>query len=412
MSYSPPSGYRRFLFAVFVLAGAMLATDVTAQKSGSTRAESDALWGTGKERVNQNEASKSRAAKRNAQLGAAARRESFLRYNVIGGEEGVDRELTIRGDGTMKLKDESGNVKEGKLSASALKQVIKQFNLFDKLDPVYGEKNSDPFQKTITVSRKVAKNMRKSSAGTVLAPPKNDTDSVTVYDSAGLVIPRDLTRMIDGMDRLIETRLVDKVDVKVEFRGIVASGMIDRFSFPLLMSEPPVPSEMWFHIAVANLTEEPFQISFGNEQAYEITIFNDAGEPVWRYSDGKRFGNRGSRERLVKNSLSYIERIPLVDETGVALPAGDYRIRYEVRSQPSFMGESSFKIEAIEPKAQKEEFKSLLARHRAAMKQKEAAAAASGNGKAAKQGKNAKQGKTGNKNKSGGGNKKKRNKGN
>lgn len=360
--------------AVTVMLGAFVC-DVRAQK-GSSKDEGgmDSLWDVDKPK------SKAGASKRTRVLGPSVRRESFLRYTVIGGDEAFDRSVVIRGDGTMKMRDEDGATKESRLNASALRQLIKHFSVFDRLQPVYGEKNSDPFQKTTTLVRNVARSPR--SQGN-----RDGTDTIVIYHSDDTILPVEITKMLIGLDRLVDEKLAERTEMKVEFRGIAAAAMLDRYRYPLVMAQPAEPSEMWVHLSVSNLTDEPLLVEFTSEQAYDITIVDETGGERWRWSRNKTFAERPSKVRLVRDWLSYVERIELRDPTGEPFPPGRYTLRYEVLSVPAFRGETQFVIEAEEPKARREDFRSMLSKHRESLdrandaaKSRKAAAKAAGKG--------------------------------
>lgn len=394
MTERAPMGYRvsrgpiarsRHAACGIAVAAALLglfAGDVRAQKGAGEDKGVGALWGVDAK-------SKDRgASKRSRVLGPSVRRESFLRYTVVGGDEAFDRSVVIRGDGTMKMRDEDGATKESRLNASALRQLIKHFSVFDKLQPIYGEKNSDPFQKTTTLMRNVARSPRAGAS-------RDGTDTIVIYHSEDTILPPEITKMLIGLDRLIDEKLAERTEMRVEFRGIAAAAMLDRYKYSLVMSEPAVPSDMWVHLSVANLTDEAFVVEFASEQMYDITILDEQEKERWRWSHGKTFAERPSKVRLVRDWLSYVERIELRDASGDPFPAGRYTLRYEVLSDPPFRGETQFLIEAEEPKARREDFRAMLSKHQdsldradAATKARKAAAKAAGKGGGKRKNKN------------------------
>ena len=215
--------------------------------SGEARAQSGKggkgdgnMWGVRKERVDKSD----RAPTRRHSFGLGVHRDSFLRYQVIGGDIEGERTLVVRGDGSLKLSEPDGTEKVGALTPGALRQFIQQFQEFEELEPFYGEKNDDPFQKTITLVRRVARRERKSSGGSVLERPTNNADTVTIYAGEGVVLPRSLRRMIDGLERMIETRITEEKPSLALFSGFACGVMIDRPRYTIVLSDPPRVPDM------------------------------------------------------------------------------------------------------------------------------------------------------------------------
>jgi len=355
------------------------------------------LWGVRKERVS----APDRAPSRRHSFGVGVHRDSFLRYQVIGGEIEGERTLIVRGDGSLKLKEPDGSEKVGALTPGALRQFIQQFQEFEELEPFYGQKNDDPFQKTVTLVRRVAKRERKSSRGAVLERPSNNADTVTIYTDEALVLPRALRKMLDGLERMIETRVTEPRPSLALFSGFACGFMIDRPRYTVVLSEPPKIPEMWIQLSLANLADESVTVEFDSAQPYELVLERvETGETVWRWSEGKEFNGRGQRRALARDDLTWVESLELQDAAGVPFPAGRYVLRYEILAQPGFRGEAELSIDYEEPKAKKEDFRSFLADFKRAQA---SGAAAKSSGASASKGPGKSGGKGGGKGSSGGG---------
>jgi hypothetical protein len=352
------------VLAAVVLGGSVFGQEGPAQKTGPN------LWGRRVERLDATQADQGlQRSSAKSRIGTRVRRESYFRYHVVGGEQGIDRVLTIRGDGTARLAVDGEVTKVGTLEPHILKQLgmaIKKKGDFKHLEPVYGEKSADPFQKTTTLVMYVSQSALRSSQGRSVRPESGRTRTVTVYEDPDNPPPVEIQRIFDSLDELVDRRLTDRPEMQVEFLGVAVSGMIDRHVYRVIREETPRVPSLWFHLSVVNFTEIPLHLRFETRQPYEIVIRDELGDEVYRWSDGKDFDVEPTEIDLVADWLSYIERIPLSDVEGGPLPPGAYRIEYEVLSDPAFRGEATFRIEYIDPPEAKQPFKGILARHRAA----------------------------------------------
>jgi hypothetical protein len=192
--------------------------------------------------------------------------------------------------------------------------------------------------------------------------------TVTVYHDDEQPMPIEVQRVIDSIEELVERRLTDRPEMRVEFHGIAASMMIDRQVYRVIKQEKPEVPSLWFHLSVVNFTEEKLDLRFDTHQPYEVVIRNEPGEEVLRWSDGKDFDLEPTEVALVTDWVSYVDSIPLRGVEGGPLPPGRYTLAYEILAEPVYRGETSFRIEYIDPPEKKQSFKGILARHRAATK--------------------------------------------
>lgn len=86
-----------------------------------------------------------------------------------------------------------------------------------------------------------------------------------------------------------------------------------------------------FDIKLTNYETEPKELTFGSGQQYEITIIDEAGNEVYRYSDDRFFTMALIQRRLSPGeSLSWREAWNCTDKEGNRLGKGAYQARIEV----------------------------------------------------------------------------------
>jgi len=373
MSNRRSKGYTGFVGVLALgLAVVLLASPAYPRpQEGARQKAGPDLWGKRMDRMQESmrDADLPRSS-RAARIGPRIRSQSYFRYQTVGGDEGVDRVLTIRGDGSARLMEDGRVTRTTMLESHILKQVarvLKKKDSFKKLEPVYGEKTADPFQQTTTLMMHVAQRPQTSSQGNEVRGEVGKTTTVIVYHDPEHPAPLEVTRILVDLEELVEKRLTERPETPVEFYGVAATGMIDRHLYQVVRSEEPEIPSLWFNFSIVNFTPLPLSIHFPSSQPYEIVIRSEAGEEVYRWSKGKEFPADPVDLELTSDWVSYIEQIPLTGIDGQPLSPGIYTLAYESLGDPAFRGETTFQIEEVDPPEKKQPFRGVLARHRAAM---------------------------------------------
>jgi hypothetical protein len=99
------------------------------------------------------------------------------------------------------------------------------------------------------------------------------------------------------------------------------------------LSVTPSDDALELTLSVANEGDEPVELDFRDAQRVDFTAYDaDSGEEVWRWSDGRMFGQvLGSEEIPAGESLEY-------QAEWAAPPSGSYRVEGELvdtERQPS-----------------------------------------------------------------------------
>lgn len=90
-----------------------------------------------------------------------------------------------------------------------------------------------------------------------------------------------------------------------------------------------------FTIELMNQHENTRQLTFSSGQQFEITVTNEGGDEVYRYSDGKAFTMAlVERELAPGEILSWQEAWDLTDKSGDRVPEGLYTAEIEVLARP------------------------------------------------------------------------------
>ncbi|MBE0657061.1 MAG: hypothetical protein IH602_05180 [Bryobacteraceae bacterium] len=107
---------------------------------------------------------------------------------------------------------------------------------------------------------------------------------------------------------------------------------LDRSTYTANLMPPIVPEnaipQVNARITLRNTTPDPLTFDFSNGQVYELVLWNDHGNVVWRYSDGRAFTHDFHSITVSKGERTWNETIRLaaMDAAGGMgpLPAGRY----------------------------------------------------------------------------------------
>jgi hypothetical protein len=71
-------------------------------------------------------------------------------------------------------------------------------------------------------------------------------------------------------------------------------------------------------------TTQPIALTFGTTQRYDFIIQNANGDIVYRWSDGKAFGQLALTENFGPGEMDFVVQVPLTGADTNPLPAGTY----------------------------------------------------------------------------------------
>lgn len=110
---------------------------------------------------------------------------------------------------------------------------------------------------------------------------------------------------------------------------------------------PLIPDTLQLRFEVANETGETITWHQSSGQAFDVVIRNDAGDEVYRWSDGRFFTMALVQRTLLPGEVWAVEQaIELRGKNGEALPAGDYSLEaVQTLAGPRPRALSRFKIE-------------------------------------------------------------------
>lgn len=83
-------------------------------------------------------------------------------------------------------------------------------------------------------------------------------------------------------------------------------------------------TKMTVRITLRNTQDQPLTLMFGSGQIYEIVLKNEAGDIVYRWSDGKVFTQALISQSFGPGEKNYAVIVPLVDKAGKPLASGKY----------------------------------------------------------------------------------------
>jgi len=81
------------------------------------------------------------------------------------------------------------------------------------------------------------------------------------------------------------------------------------------------------------MNEEDMMLAYATSQEYDISMWNDKGQEIYRWSSDKVF-TQGVWARWVHGTLTHRVEIPLKDASGQPLPAGNYVIHAWLTAGP------------------------------------------------------------------------------
>ena len=93
---------------------------------------------------------------------------------------------------------------------------------------------------------------------------------------------------------------------------------------------PPIPDvgppQLLARLTLRNTTPDPVRLDFPTSQRYDLEIRNEAGEAVYRWSDGKGFLDVIGQEEFGPGERNYTVLAPLSGKDGSALEPGRYTV--------------------------------------------------------------------------------------
>ncbi len=85
------------------------------------------------------------------------------------------------------------------------------------------------------------------------------------------------------------------------------------------------------HFSLKNISGKHLQIAHGSGQQYDISVYNEQGEEVYRWSYNKAFTQALIQRKLKQgDQLDFEEEWRLADSNGEPVPAGNYTIEITV----------------------------------------------------------------------------------
>lgn len=111
--------------------------------------------------------------------------------------------------------------------------------------------------------------------------------------------------------------------------AIVSFGLTLDRSVYIADLEPPVDPRravprMIARLTLRNTTDQPVSVVFPSGQSFDLILRNDAGDVVYRWSDGKYFPQVARTEKFGHGEKNYALLIPLADKAGNPLAPGRY----------------------------------------------------------------------------------------
>ncbi len=132
--------------------------------------------------------------------------------------------------------------------------------------------------------------------------------------------------MLSRLDELIEQHEKDK-GVKEEMDSV-------NTSLQTIAAYEKQGDKITFDFSLTNRDKEPKELTFGSGQQYEITIIDQEGQEVYRYSDDKFFTMALINKTLLPTeSIIWQEEWDLTDKEGRPLKKGSYEVIIEVLAQ-------------------------------------------------------------------------------
>lgn len=106
------------------------------------------------------------------------------------------------------------------------------------------------------------------------------------------------------------------------------------------------PAEMLARLTVRNSRLEPLTLNFGSSQRFDLSIKDEQGREVYRWSEGKAFLLVFGSEQLGTGERNYVISVPLVSRSGAALPPGRYAVEAWVTNiaPPRLEAKAGFEI--------------------------------------------------------------------
>ncbi len=127
---------------------------------------------------------------------------------------------------------------------------------------------------------------------------------------------------------------------EIRKNGVVSTLKLDR----IIDSTGSGPSfQATFNIR--NTSSFPIPFTFPNSQQYDFLIQDDAGQELWKWSDGRFFAMMIVEKTLGGEPWVYRERIPAVDRDGHFLPKGSYTLRARLMGRPAVENYLSFRVD-------------------------------------------------------------------
>jgi hypothetical protein len=127
--------------------------------------------------------------------------------------------------------------------------------------------------------------------------------------------------------------------ISASIGGESLSGAYLSFTVAAVLQRAPAGGgEEWIlrvRLKVADSTGGLPELYFPSAQRYEITLWSEAGQPVWRYSAGRSFAAVAERVPLAGGEASWTALIPVGGERGIALAPGRYVVAASLACDPA-----------------------------------------------------------------------------
>lgn len=86
------------------------------------------------------------------------------------------------------------------------------------------------------------------------------------------------------------------------------------------------PPQLLARFTLRNTTSDPIRLEFPTSQRYDLEIRNEAGEVVYRWSDGKAFLDVVNSEDFGPGERNYTVLVPLSGKDGSPMQPGRYTV--------------------------------------------------------------------------------------